>query len=45
MAEKALQVETAHGETPFAGPIRYLLASYKAGRAWHEPQPVSPKGQ
>jgi Flp pilus assembly protein TadD len=38
-AEKALQVETAQGETPFAASIRYLLANYKAGRAWHEPPP------
>jgi Flp pilus assembly protein TadD len=35
-AEKALQLETAGGETAFAGSIRYLLQNYRAGKCWHE---------
>jgi protein O-mannosyl-transferase len=38
-AEKAIETETAAGDSRFAEINRQLLAFYRAGRAWHEPPP------
>ena len=38
-AEKAVETETAAGETRFAALNTQLLTFYRAGQPWHEPPP------
>jgi tetratricopeptide (TPR) repeat protein len=38
-AEKAVEAETAAGQTRFAALNTQLLAFYRAGKPWHEPPP------
>jgi tetratricopeptide (TPR) repeat protein len=38
-AEKAVETETAAGQTRFAALNTQLLAFYRAGQPWHEPPP------
>jgi tetratricopeptide (TPR) repeat protein len=41
-AEKAVEMETAAGETRFAAINRQLLRLYRAGKPFHEPPPGDP---